>query len=113
VFITETKDLDDGRSWHSISNVGTRPTFDGHELTVETFLLSPFASPDPRQIAVEFRRLVRAERAFPDATALREQILRDVGRAQAYWRRVEAFCTGAGMDRTSSFRSRESNVHAK
>lgn len=87
VFITETIDRRTGRRWNSITNAGTRPTFAGNELTVETFLLSPFEPPDPTEITVEFRRFVRAERQFPDAAALRNQILRDVARANTYWRR--------------------------
>lgn len=86
VFITETVDRSSGRRWQSITNAGTRPTFNGDELTVETFLLSPFTPPAPAEISVEFRRYVRPERAFPDPAALRDQILRDVARANAYWR---------------------------
>ena len=87
VFVTETADIRDGRRWQSITNAGTRPTFNGDELTVETFLLSPFEPPAPVEITVEFRRFIRPERQFPDPAALREQIIRDVAQANAYWRR--------------------------
>lgn len=87
VFITETVDRESGRRWNSITNAGTRPTFNGDELTIETFLLSPFEPPTPSEISVEFRRFVRSERTFPNPAALRDQILRDVARANAYWRR--------------------------
>lgn len=86
VFITETVDRRSSRRWNSITNAGTRPTFNGDELTVETFLLSRFEPPAPEEISVEFRRFVRPERAFADPAALREQIMRDVARANAYWR---------------------------
>ena len=88
VFITETFDPATGRRWQSITNNGVRPTFGGDHLTVETFLLSPFSPPAPDYITVEFRSFLRPEQAFPDAQALRSQILRDVARAQSYWRRV-------------------------
>ncbi len=88
VFITETVDTVTGKRWDSITNSGFRPTFSGEELTVETFLLSPFEPPAPTQISVEFRRFVRPEKAFSNPQELRAQILRDVARAQAYWRRV-------------------------
>ncbi len=91
VFITETVDSITGKRWQSITNSGFRPTFSGEELTVETFILSPFEPPAPAQISVEFRRFVRSERAFPNPQELRAQILRDVARAQAYWRRVAVF----------------------
>ncbi len=42
----------------------------------------------PREIAVEFLRRVRDERKFENAEALKAQILRDVNRAQTYFRRL-------------------------
>ena len=42
VYITEAEDLEDGRRWQSITNAGVRPTFGGHDMTVETLYLSPF-----------------------------------------------------------------------
>lgn len=88
VYITETFETPTGRRWQSITNAGVRPTFGGEELTVETFLLSPFEGPTPENIRVEFRHFVRPEQQFPDPQSLKAQILRDVKRAQTYWRRV-------------------------
>lgn len=88
VYVTETLELPTGRRWQSITNAGVRPTFGGEELTVETFLLSPFEEPTPVNIRVEFRRFVRPEQQFPDPQSLKAQILRDVRLAQMYWRRV-------------------------
>lgn len=76
------------RSWRSVTNVGFRPTFGGHHLTIETFLLDPLEGDTPERIRVEFLRRVRDERAFPSAEDLRVQILRDVGRALAFFRRT-------------------------
>lgn len=75
-------------SWASITNVGYRPTFNGHGLTIETYLLSSLDAAPPQEISVEFLRWVREERKFEDAGALKAQILKDVGRAQAYFRRL-------------------------
>jgi riboflavin kinase / FMN adenylyltransferase len=88
VFVTETCDEDTGRCWHSITNVGNRPTFAGDEITIETYLLSPLEGAAPVRIRVKFHRFVRSERHFPDAAALKSQILADVRRAQAFWRRA-------------------------
>ncbi|HTU44268.1 MAG TPA: bifunctional riboflavin kinase/FAD synthetase [Bryobacteraceae bacterium] len=88
VYITETVEPSTSRRWQSITNCGFRPTFGGDELTIETFLLRPFQGDAPSQIEVRFHRFVREERQFPNAEALRAQILRDVARAQAYWRRI-------------------------
>jgi riboflavin kinase/FMN adenylyltransferase len=88
VYITETVEPSTGRVWPSITNAGTRPTFDGAELTVETFLLAPLEGLSPTHIQVRFRRFVRNERFFEDSASLKAQILLDVGRAKAFWRRV-------------------------
>ena len=90
VYITRTRDRASGREWPSITNVGYRPTFNGHGLTVETFLLSDLGATEPREIAVEFLRWVREERKFESPEVLKAQILRDVGRAQTYFRRRNA-----------------------
>jgi riboflavin kinase/FMN adenylyltransferase len=88
VYITRTRDLETGQRWNSITNAGNRPTFGGGGLTIETFLLSPFDGLTPGRIAVEFLRRVRDERKFESAEALKQQILRDVGRAQTFFRRA-------------------------
>lgn len=87
VYVTRTHDRGSSREWPSITNVGYRPTFNGHRLTIETHLLSQLDGAPPREIAVEFLRWVREEKKFPSPEALKAQILRDVGRAQAYFRR--------------------------
>lgn len=88
VYITRTRDHGGPREWPSISNIGVRPTFDGRSRTVETYLLSKLDGPAPDRMSVEFLRRVRDERKFESAEALKAQILRDVNRAQAYFRRV-------------------------
>jgi riboflavin kinase/FMN adenylyltransferase len=86
VYVTRTRDLEDGRYWPSVTNVGSRPTFGGTDLSVETHLLAPLAGETPRRIRVEFLRWVREERKFPDAESLKTQIQRDAGRAARYFR---------------------------
>ena len=88
VYITRTHDPASAREWPSITNVGYRPTFNGHGLTVETFLLAPLGGATPQEISVDFLRWVRDERKFESGQALKAQILRDVGRAQTYHRRL-------------------------
>ena len=89
VYITRTHDLDSAqRRWNSITNIGYRPTFQGSELTIETFLLTPFDGVDPKRIRVEFLRRVREERKFDSPEELKAQIMRDVYLAQRYFRRT-------------------------
>lgn len=91
VYVTRTRDLDDGRIWSSVTNVGHRPTFGGDSrLSIETFLLSAIDGPAPQRIAVEFLWRLREERKFENPQALKSQILKDASRAQAYFRRLDA-----------------------
>jgi len=92
VYITYTRDLEAGREWRSITNVGYRPTFGASDqLTIETFLLDPLEGETPARIRVEFLRRVREERKFETPESLRAQILKDVRTAQNYFRRVKAW----------------------
>jgi riboflavin kinase/FMN adenylyltransferase len=88
VYISRTTDPESGRRWNSITNIGVRPTFGGDALTIETFLLDPFDGVTPARIRVDFLRRVRGEHKFESPEALKRQILHDVGRAQAYFRRL-------------------------
>jgi len=88
VYVTRTHDHNGPRHWPSITNIGHRPTFGGQHRTIETYLLSTLDGPPPEEISVEFLRRVRDERKFESPEALKAQILRDVGRAQAYFRRL-------------------------
>jgi len=96
VYITRTADLDRmQRRWDSVTNVGYRPTFGGRDLSIETFLLSGFEEPAPGRIRVEFLKRLREERKFETPEALKAQIMCDVARAQAFFRRVKKWTTGA------------------
>ncbi len=87
VYVTQTEDLNDGRTWPSITNIGYRPTFGGSDLSIETYLLEAIDGVSPAKIRVDFRAWIREERKFENPEELKAQILRDVGRAQDYWRR--------------------------
>jgi riboflavin kinase/FMN adenylyltransferase len=76
VYVTRTNRM------RSITNVGYRPTFDGHDLTVETFLLDPLPDPPPDRIEVSFLWYIRDERKFDTPELLRAQILKDVAFAK-------------------------------
>jgi riboflavin kinase / FMN adenylyltransferase len=90
VYITRTSEFDSTRQWNSITNIGYRPTFGNNdELTIETFLLDPLDGATPERIRLEFLRRVRDERKFESPEALKAQILHDVGRAKAYFRRLK------------------------
>jgi riboflavin kinase/FMN adenylyltransferase len=98
VYITQTLalrsgDQPEGRVWPSITNIGFRPTFGGNDLSIETYLLEPLEGESPQRIQVEFLRRVRPERQFASPGELKTQILADVARAIAYFRRLKAWRT--------------------
>jgi len=88
VYVTRTREHGTAKEWPSITNVGYRPTFNGKGLTIETYLLSSIHGAPPQVISVEFLRWVREERKFESPERLKSQILRDVERAQVYFRRL-------------------------
>jgi riboflavin kinase/FMN adenylyltransferase len=88
VYITRTENVASGRQYPSVTNVGIRPTFGGHSLTIETHLLESLGFEAPARIRVEFLYRLRAEHKFPSSEDLKAQILRDVARARTYFRRL-------------------------
>jgi riboflavin kinase/FMN adenylyltransferase len=73
-----------GQSFDSITNIGTRPTFENDgKPSIETMILSPVDGDlHGLPVQVEVRGFVRSELRFDSAEALREQIGRDVARAR-------------------------------
>ncbi len=88
VYVTRMTDPKSGKVFRSVTNVGYRPTFKGENLTVETHVLEPLDATDPEHIAVSFLKRLRVERKFPDPESLKAQIMKDVARAERYFRRV-------------------------
>jgi riboflavin kinase/FMN adenylyltransferase len=70
----------------SVTNVGTRPTFDGNALSIETFVIDSLIASPPDKIEVRFRARLRDEMKFPSPEALREQIQRDIQQAKDFLR---------------------------
>ncbi len=83
VFITETVRL--GRTFHSLTSIGTNPTFGPHPLSVETLLLDYRGSLYGVELTVRLLRKLRPLRKFPSAAALGARIGRDVEEARAYF----------------------------
>ncbi len=90
VYVTRATDLEDGRSWPAVSNIGLRPTFGPGQRAVETHLLAPLEGEAPKRLQVCFHRRLRGERRFPSAAALKTQIQTDVRQAQRFFRLLEA-----------------------
>ncbi len=86
-----------GECFDSVTNVGSRPTFGADSFAIESHLLNfhPLELTAETELELYFLDRLRDEIKFPSVEALREQIGRDVGKAQRYLRRL-------GREETSS-----------
>jgi riboflavin kinase / FMN adenylyltransferase len=66
----------------AVTNVGTRPTFDGEGVTVEVHLLDADLDLYGEHLTVSFLHRLRGEQRFDGLEALQEQIGRDASRAR-------------------------------
>jgi riboflavin kinase/FMN adenylyltransferase len=90
VYVTRTRL---GGTLHdSVTNVGHKPTFGDHRLTVETFLLN-FAGDEVAETAVEIEFLyrLRDEMKFQNPAILKVQIQEDARRALKFFRLLRLF----------------------
>ncbi len=84
VYISRVR-LPDGVSRGAVTNIGVRPTFDGHRVTVETHILDYSADLYGERLCVELLHYERPERRFDGAEALRAQISADAAAARAFF----------------------------
>jgi riboflavin kinase / FMN adenylyltransferase len=92
VYITRTR-IGSGPTsecFDSVTNVGNRPTFGAESFAIETHLLSfhPIELSAETEVEIHFLDRLRDEIKFPSVEALREQIGRDVRKAQRYLGRL-------------------------
>jgi len=86
VYVTAT--LIEGKWRRSVTNIGTRPTFDdGTEQSVETHVMSWSGDLYGDVIRVRFLHRLRDEKKFGSINELRSQIKLDVRRAENYFER--------------------------
>lgn len=86
VYVTAT--LIDGKWRRSVTNIGTRPTFDdGTEQSLETHVLDWAGDLYGSVVRVRFLHRLRAEKKFVSIEELKAQIGRDASRAETYFRR--------------------------
>lgn len=71
-------------TFDSVTNVGTRPTFDGQSFAIETHLLNfhPLTLTEETPVEITFLKWLRPEIKWPNPEALKEQIGKDVRRVQ-------------------------------
>jgi riboflavin kinase/FMN adenylyltransferase len=91
VYITRACLEGETRSHRSVTNIGTRPTFNGASLSVETHLLDAQPTTAPRRMEVRFWKRLRAEKKFSGPEELRAQIAKDIARANSFFSRLRRF----------------------
>ncbi len=99
VYVTRTRL---GNTLHdSVTNVGHKPTFGEHRLTVESYLLKFTGEIDEAEMEVQFFYRLRDEMKFPDPAALKAQIQKDARRSLKFFRLLRLF-EGRKAQRTFS-----------
>lgn len=68
----------EGKTFPAVTNVGNRPTVNGENVTVESYLIGFDGDLYGKQIRVEFLRFVRKEQKFESLAALHQQIKIDI-----------------------------------
>ena len=72
----------DGESYVAVTNIGSRPTVEGHEVRAESWLLSFDGDLYGKTVKLHFYKFLRPERKFPDLEELRRQIQKDAEAAR-------------------------------
>jgi riboflavin kinase / FMN adenylyltransferase len=100
VYITRTRVGNE--YFDSVTNVGNRPTFGADSFAIETHLLNfhPLELSAQTEVELHFLDRLRDEIKFPSVEALKEQIGRDVRKAQKYLRRLGRV-EGRALERSS------------
>lgn len=84
VYATET--IVGGKTYRSATNVGTRPTFDGQRVAIESHLLDFSANLTSGAMEIRFLKRLRDEQKFSSPAELRVQVLRDIEQAHEFFR---------------------------
>jgi len=81
-----------GRAFQAVTNVGNRPTFGEASFAIESHILNfePLDLDETTPLELEFLLHLRGEREWPSPEALKEQIFKDVARAERYFRLANA-----------------------
>jgi riboflavin kinase/FMN adenylyltransferase len=85
VYVTEI--LINGEQFRSVTNIGNRPTFGADSFAIESYILNfhPIELSNQTPIRLTFLHRLRAERKFESVELLKEQIGRDIHRAERFF----------------------------
>ncbi len=75
----------DGRIVPAVTNLGVRPTVDGHHITVEPWLLDFSADLYGKSITLEFHKFLRPERKFGSLQELQGEIQKNAAETRKFF----------------------------
>ena len=75
----------DGGEYLAVTNVGTRPTVEGHHVTVEPWLLDFDGDLYGKELTLEFYKFLRPEERFSSLEELRREILKNAEQTRQYF----------------------------
>ncbi|HUO35261.1 MAG TPA: bifunctional riboflavin kinase/FAD synthetase [Candidatus Acidoferrum sp.] len=78
-----------GKSYHAVTNIGMRPTFDGKRLAIESHLFDFSETITEGPLEVRFWQRLRDEKKFSGPEELKAQILQDIETAQDFFARAD------------------------
>lgn len=73
----------DGRSYHSMTNIGRNPTFGNSERGVEVYIIDYSGDLYGREVSIDIVERLRGEERFSSAEELKKQIAEDVKKGKA------------------------------
>jgi riboflavin kinase/FMN adenylyltransferase len=91
VYITRTLLDGETTSRRSVSNIGVRPTFNGHALTIETHLLDFSGEISAQHLELRFWKRLRPEKRFSGPEELRAQVAKDIASANRFFTLLRKF----------------------
>jgi riboflavin kinase/FMN adenylyltransferase len=78
----------DGTVYPAVTNIGNRPTVNGHHTTVEPWILDYSGDLYDREITLRFHYFIRPEMKFDSLEALQSEIFRNAEEARAYLKNI-------------------------
>lgn len=75
----------DGKEYLGVTNIGSRPTFDGKSVRSETYIIDYSGDLYGKTVTVSLFEFIRDEKKFPDADTLKMQISEDVKKTLLYF----------------------------
>lgn len=72
----------EGKFYAAVTNIGTRPTVEGENVTVEPWILDFAGDLYGKVLQLELLAFLRPEQKFSDLKTLKDQIAKDAGRAR-------------------------------